>query len=150
MMPAVNLRTARSQDIVACAAILNAWIDETDWMPRIHTPEAVLKHYQVVVFQQQRMFVAQTDGAIAGMMALSQDGFVTALYVSQDFRRHGIGTLLIERAKDELTQSVSLWTFQANAGAREFYRRQGFFEVNRTDGDNDEGLPDILLEWRAQ
>jgi ribosomal protein S18 acetylase RimI-like enzyme len=148
-MAKATIRTARSQDITACAAILNAWIDETDWMPRLHTPEAVVKHYQTEVFQQRQLFVAEVEGAVAGMMALSRDGFVTALYVDSPFRCRGIGTLLVARAKDELGTPVGLWTFQANAVALEFYRQRGFFEVNRTDGDNEEGLPDILLEWRA-
>jgi ribosomal protein S18 acetylase RimI-like enzyme len=148
-MAKATIRTARSQDIAACAAILNAWIDETEWMPRIHAPEAVVKHYQTEVFQHRLLFAAEVEGAIAGMMALSRDGFITALYVDSAFRRRGIGSLLVARAKDELGASVRLWTFQANASARKFYRRCEFFEVNRTDGDNEEGLPDILLEWRA-
>jgi putative acetyltransferase len=42
---------------------------------------------------------------------------------------------------------LSLWTFQANEGARRFYAREGFAEVRMTEGDNEEGLPDVLLEW---
>jgi putative acetyltransferase len=38
---------------------------------------------------------------------------------------------------------LSLWTFQANERAR----REGFAEVRMTEGDNKEGLPDVLLEW---
>jgi hypothetical protein len=42
-----------------------------------------------------------------------------------------------------------LWTFVANAGARRFYAREGFVEARRTEGENEEGLPDVLLTWRA-
>ena len=42
-----------------------------------------------------------------------------------------------------------LWTFVANAPARRFYAREGFVEVRRTGGENEEGLPDVLLKWRA-
>ncbi len=33
--------------------------------------------------------------------------------------------------------------------ARCFYSREGFSEIRRTNGDNEEGLPDIPLECRA-
>ena len=40
-----------------------------------------------------------------------------------------------------------LWTFAANTGARRFYERHGFVATRRTDGDNEEGAPDILYVW---
>jgi ribosomal protein S18 acetylase RimI-like enzyme len=149
MSTTVNIRTARSQDIAACAAILNEWIDETDWMPRVHTHGDVLHYYQTEVFHHRKLFVAVTAGKVGGMMVLSKDGLVSALYVGGGYRRRGIGSHLIERAKREMGDAVSLWTFQANATALAFYTHRGFHEINRTDGDNEEGLPDVLLEWRA-
>ena len=59
----------------------------------------------------------------------------------------GIGSRLLERAKAERPDGLDLWTFQANTGARRFYERHGFVEVARTDGDNEEGEPDIRLRW---
>jgi hypothetical protein len=47
-----------------------------------------------------------------------------------------------------MPQGFSLWTFQANLGARRFYERHGCRQVRRTDGDNEENLPDILYEYR--
>ena len=45
---------------------------------------------------------------------------------------------------------LTLWTFQANDGARRFYAREGFREVEFTDGaGNAEKLPDVRLEWTA-
>ena len=41
-----------------------------------------------------------------------------------------------------------LWTFQSNHGARRFYERHGFVAVQHTDGDNEEGAPDVRYEWR--
>jgi hypothetical protein len=61
----------------------------------------------------------------------------------------GAGSLLLAKAKAELPQGFSLWTFQANLGARRFYERHGLTETRRTRGaDNEECLPDILYEWR--
>jgi hypothetical protein len=36
----------------------------------------------------------------------------------------------------------------ANEGARRFYARQGFVEIGRSEGENEEGLPDVLFRWR--
>jgi len=55
---------------------------------------------------------------------------------------------LLDRAK-EGRREVDLWTFVANGAARAFYRREGFREIRTTPGDNEEGLPDILLRWTA-
>jgi ribosomal protein S18 acetylase RimI-like enzyme len=150
MSTSVRIRAARSQDIAACASILNEWIDETDWMPRVHTREAVEQFYRDVVFQERKLFVAEMEGKISGLMALTSDAMVSALYVGRTFRRRGIGSHLVNRAKRELGDVVSLWTFQANTGAQTFYSAHGFREINRTDGDNEEGLPDILMEWQAE
>lgn len=145
----VSVRAARSQDMVACAEILNAWIDETSWMPRIHARENVVKHYQREVAAERRTLVAVVDSAIAGFASLSRDGFVTALYIERKFRRRGIGGLLLTRVKSELGRQARVWTFQANLPAQAFYARHGFVESNRTSGDNEENLPDILLEWQS-
>lgn len=144
-----QLRLARSQDMAACAKILNDWIDETEWLPRLHSHEEVVKHYQTVVASERRSFVVASGSRIAGMMALGTDHLVTALYVGAAFRRQGVGHMLLDCAKRECGSDVSLWTFQKNVAAQQFYLHEGFVEINRTDGDNEEGLPDMLLEWRA-
>ena len=44
--------------------------------------------------------------------------------------------------------ALTLWTFQANVAARAFYIREGFSEVETSAGEgNDEGLPDVRLDW---
>lgn len=50
----------------------------------------------------------------------------------------------------QATGPVELWTFVANTGAQSFYRREGFAEMRRTDGDNEEHLPDILYRWQPE
>jgi ribosomal protein S18 acetylase RimI-like enzyme len=148
MSTSVNIRNVRSQEIAACAAIHNAWIDETDWMPRLHSAEAVADYYRNSVYPDQRLMVAETAGEIAGMMSVTRDDVVSGLYVGSRFRRRGIGSHFIERAKRELGGVIKLWTFQANTNAQSFYQNRDFVEINRTDGDNEEGLPDVLLEWQ--
>ncbi len=143
------LRPARTQDMAACAAILNAWIDETEWMPRIHPHDDVVRHYKTVVANERKVFVVAAENKIAGFTAFGTDHLVTALYVDRNYRRQGVGRLLLNCAKRYCDSDVSLWTFQKNQSAIDFYGHEGFVEINRTDGDNEEGLPDLLMEWRA-
>ncbi len=138
------IRAAKLRDMPACAEIVNAWIDATSWMPRVHSPEEVAEFYRDTVFERFEVFVAEREEQIAGMIALAPDNTVSALYVHDAYRGQGVGKALLDHARNEATGPVQLWTFAANRGAQAFYEREGFKEVRRTDGDNEEHLPDIL------
>ena len=70
------------------------------------------------------------------------------LYVDPAAQGRGIGAALLDLAKARNPGGLQLWTFQINAGARRFYAREGFVEVERTDGAaNEEREPDIRLTW---
>lgn len=131
------LRPGTPADAAFCAGILNAWIDATPWMPRIHGAASVEDHYRKVVLPLRKVMIAE-GGFVAANGAL-----VTALYLAPEARGHGLGAQLLDAVRDGTQR---LWTFVANEGARRFYARQGFAETRRTNGDNEEGLPDILLE----
>jgi GNAT superfamily N-acetyltransferase len=145
----VVLRSAVPEDAAACAAILNGWIDATEWVPRVHGPDDVARYYRDHVLATCEVTVAERSGAIAGFLALGADGFVSALYLAPEARGRGIGAALVAVAKARCPGGLTLWTFVANGPARRFYARQGFAEVRRTDGDNEERLPDVLLAWRG-
>ena len=134
------IRAAIPGDADAMGAILSGWIDATPWMPRIHTRE------QDAAFCASLVPHAWIAGDRAAFMAL-KDGEMDALYVAEGARRQGRGSALVAHAKS-LSPHLSLWTFQANAQARAFYAAHGFAEAERTEGDNDERLPDIRLTWR--
>ena len=68
------------------------------------------------------------------------------LYLAPAARRQGSARRW-SRGQGGGPTGLTLWTFAANAAARRFYAAQGFVELRRTDGDNEEGLPDILLAW---
>ena len=74
-------------------------------------------------------------------------GWIEQLYVDPQWTNRGLGSALVDHAKSESTGSLELWTFAGNIGAQRFYQRHGFIEVHRTDGDNEEGEPDIKYRW---
>jgi GNAT superfamily N-acetyltransferase len=73
---------------------------------------------------------------------------VGGLYLAPEARGRGVGRALVAAAKARRPEGLTLWTFVANEGARRFYAREGFVEVGRTEGENEEGLADVLLAWK--
>ena len=139
----LTLRPATPTDAGAVGAILSEFVDDTPWMPRIHTRAEDLAHAGDLIARGW-VTVAETDG-VQGFLARDGED-IQALYLTAPARGQGIGRALIEDAKAR-SPRLMLWTFVANEGARRFYDTHGFREVTRTTGDNDEGLPDIRLLW---
>lgn len=82
--------------------------------------------------------------------AEEQTGVITHLFVHPDHQRQGIGAMLLDDALTRFAAPLHLWCFEANAPARALYEGRNFQVVERTDGTrNDEGLPDLLYEWRG-
>lgn len=143
----VTLRKASAADAPACGRILQNWLDRTDWVPDLHDLHETEDFLRDTLIAQGHTTLAVAGGRIAGFLS-RDNSFVKALYVAEGFRGVGIGAALLNRAKTE-TPRLTLWTFVANVAARRFYAREGFVELERTQGDNEEKLPDILLEWRS-
>jgi Acetyltransferase (GNAT) family len=59
---------------------------------------------------------------------------VEHLYVRPDLLRRGIGSALLQRAKERSSSGFRLWVFQENVPARRFYERHGLRLVEATDG----------------
>ena len=138
---------ARDSDADAIADILSDWIDETDWMPRIHT-RAEDRGFGHFLLDKTSVTVARRGGQVLGFLA-RQGEVVHALYIVGAARRQGVGQALLDAVKQRADR-LELWTFQANEPAQAFYRAQGFAEAERTDGSgNDEKLPDLRMVWQA-
>ncbi|MCU0939454.1 MAG: GNAT family N-acetyltransferase [Burkholderiaceae bacterium] len=97
---------------------------------------------------------ASDSGELLAMLSLApadaEVHLIERLYVAADRVGTGLGSELLAFAlapEQRRGRLVRLWTFQANAGARRFYERQGFVPVRFTDGrDNIERCPDVLYE----
>ena len=96
--------------------------------------------------------VAVQGNEIVGMMALARDegvGWIDQMYLHPEAVGRGLGSQLLERAKQQLDAPIRLYTFQANELARRFYERHGFIARAYSDGsENEERCPDVLYEWR--
>jgi GNAT superfamily N-acetyltransferase len=117
--------------------------------PGIHDAEDVRGYFASHIVEDCELWVAEHDGALAGILVLDGD-FVDQLYVEPGLTGRGIGSALLAVAKRQRPAGLQLWTFQSNAGAQRFYERHGFIAVRRTDGhDNEERAPDVLYACGA-
>lgn len=120
--------------------------------PLAHSDAEVRQWVADVLIPTGGVRVAVIQNKLVGMMAWSHDGLVDwidHLYIHPSVVGCGIGSQLLERAKQELGLVIRLYTFQANTGACRFYERHGFRVVALSDGHaNEERRPDALYEFR--
>jgi len=144
-----RLRPARSTDAGKLGDILGAAIRGFDWKPVLHSGAEDIAHCGRMI-DRGWVTVAVDDEtrAVLGFIA-REDTRVHALFVAEAARGQGIGAALLQDAMDR-SEELTLWTFEANDGARRFYDRFGFAESARGDGSaNEERLPDVQLRWTA-
>jgi GNAT superfamily N-acetyltransferase len=116
----------------------------------VHSDDDVRAWFASHVLPECELWVAEDEaGSLAGIMVLSGP-WLDQLYVEPTMTGRGIGAELLRLAKRERPQGLRLWTFASNTAAQRFYERHRFVEAERTDGDNEEGAPDILYVWNGQ
>jgi GNAT superfamily N-acetyltransferase len=146
------LRRALPEDSAAIARVFKAAVqDAMPWLPELHTAEEDRRYFREHVLAGMEVWAVERDGEIAGFTALgTRDGvdFLEHIYVVPNQQRQGLGSELLDRAKERRPQGFRLWVFQRNAEARSFYERHGLRLVELTDGSaNEEREPDALYEW---
>jgi GNAT superfamily N-acetyltransferase len=118
--------------------------------PLAHSDREIRQWVADALIPSGGVTVAAIDNEVIGMMALSRDGqldWIDQLYLHPSAVGRGIGTLLLERGKQELGPVIRLYTFQANAASRRFYERHGFQPVAVSEGAlNEEHSPDVQYE----
>ena len=123
------------------------------YAPLAHSDDEVRNYVSQILIPTMEVIVPLINGKIVGMIALSQEagtGWIEQFYMHPSVAGKGIGTQMLEMAKDRMGAPIRLYTFQANQGARRFYERHGFQAIAFGDGsDNEERCPDVLYEWQA-
>ena len=129
---------------------LAAWRATFDFPPA-HPDEDVRTWLATEMLPSHETWVAtDPDGRVVALMALSTS-MIEQLYVTPDRAGIGIGSRLVDLAKERRPAGLELYCFAVNHRARRFYERHGFVAVATGDGlGNQEGQPDIRYAWRPE
>lgn len=142
------IRPARPDDGPAIAAISReARARAMPWLAVVHSRQEDIAYFSHTVLAEQSVLIAESEGERAGFAAVSGP-WLHHLYVAPRHWNSQIGTALLVRVQAS-HEKLELWTFQQNEGARRFYRRHGFREVEYSDGHrNEEHEPDVRMVWQ--
>lgn len=117
------------------------------YLPTVHTDEDMRQWIPAYLVRNSEVWVAELGSDIVAIMALEHD-YLDQLYVAPANQRHGVGDMLLVKAKERSPHRLRLHTFQRNTPARRFYERRGFVAIELSDGArNEEREPDVLYEW---
>ena len=138
------LRLAKSSDAPICAAIVNSWIDNTKWMPRIHSPDLITQMIKDGI--PIREFWVIGDPVLGYLSFNVEAQQIMGLYVARP--GIGLGRALLEQVK--LGKSyIKLWSHSANTAAHRFYLREGF-KILGNEKMGSDGIKEICFEWVRQ
>jgi len=140
----IKVRRATEADAPACARIVDAWIEATEWMARDIDYDGLVKVLTDGMVTRE-IFVA--GDPVVGYLAFQPEkAHITGFYCAR--QGHGIGKALLDHLK-EGRDYLRLNTHVPNVAAQRFYRREGFMPVTEMDGDRPEAPRELRMEWRA-
>lgn len=144
-MSELTLRAASTADAPAIAGVILEARRAMTYLPVVHTDDQAARHFFEVV-ERSAVEVAVADGAVIGF-ATVRHGWLEHLNVLPAHQSAGVGSRLIDWAKETSPGGLDLWVFQRNNRAHALYLAHGWRDVLCTDGDNEEGQPDIRMHW---
>jgi len=145
---ALIIRQLELADVDAAAGVHRRAFDQAlPWLTGLHTPDEDRWFYRERVFTGCQVHGAFESDALAGIIAFRSD-WIDQLYVLPEVQGCGVGSELLQVAKQRACDCLQLWTFQRNLRARRFYEVRGFTLVEETDGaGNEEKEPDARYLW---
>lgn len=147
---AVEIRRAKSNEAHEVAAVFIAsQADALPFLRALHDDAETVAFITEDVFTKDDVWVAHDGERIVGMMALAAT-HIDHLYLLPAHYRRGVGSMLIDKAKELHPENLTLYAFAVNTRARAFYEHHGFSPIEFGDGSgNEAGQPDVLYEWRG-
>mgnify|MGYP000350113738 CR=1 FL=1 len=136
-----EVRRAELRDVAGMAAIVNGWIDDTEWMQR-DLPSEEIENSLSKGLELREIWVA--GDPVQGYLSLEvEKAHIWGFYCAETGA--GIGKKLLDQAKAG-RDFLSLNTPVSTQLAQEFYLREGFKPV----GELDEGKPSTLVSLEGR
>lgn len=110
-----------------------------------HTIEDQTNYFLTTVLPDNAVRIVLRGADVVAFVAASTES-IAQLYVHVDYQGIGIGSKLLQWAKDRSDGRLSLYTFDRNERAKRFYENRGFKIVARGFEETWQ-LADIRYEW---
>jgi GNAT superfamily N-acetyltransferase len=104
-------------------------------------------YFQNRILRDNRVWVADAQNRPVAFMAINGE-FIDQLYIHPDRWRKGIGTALLNLARELSPHHLWLYTLQVNVRARAFYEKNGFVAEKFGVSPPPELEPDVEYHWR--
>ena len=114
-----------------------------------HTLDDARSFFRRRILADCAVWVAEEAGVLPGLIAISADDWIRQLSVFPEHQRRGIGTRLLQHAKDTAHSELRLYTLQRNLPARRFYEKHGFRAIAFGTSPAPENEPDVQYLWQA-
>jgi GNAT superfamily N-acetyltransferase len=148
----MEIRPAREDEIEPLTQLFIRARNEMHYLPRV--PDEAAVPIAAGIRGHEEVWVAEEDGRLLGFFGIEHSTNLDApvlekIYVEPAEQNRGVGSTLLDKAKELRPAELYLWVFQKNP-ARRLYERHGFELVELTDGaDNMEREPDALYRWNG-
>jgi len=145
---AVRLRPYRSDDFEAAVELwYESWHHNFPDLSHPWTYAEWKRRFQEKVAANTAIWLAERDGQLAGFIVLRKaDGCLDQIFVKPAMQRQGIGTILLNKAKELSPDGITLDTLQSNARSRRFYEKHGF-RPGQVGINPNNGQPNIEYHW---
>lgn len=148
----MEIRRARDEEIESLTELFIRACNQRDYLPEV--PQEAAVPIAKRIREHEEVWVAEEEGRLLGFLGIEHSTNLDApvlekLYVEPAEQNLGVGTALLDKAKELRPDELYLWVFQKNP-ARRLYERHGFELVKLTDGAaNMEREPDALYRWNG-
>ncbi|MEL6588074.1 MAG: GNAT family N-acetyltransferase [Pseudomonadota bacterium] len=137
-------RPGTAHDGAACAQVIVDWNAETPWLGPMNDFATVAAWWRGCLRHVPTSWVAEDNGAVVGF-CVREDDNITGLYVCRAARGTEVGKHLLDLAKRDCAW-ITVWAYDKNVRARQFYRREGCIEISR-EVDDRTALIDVEHRW---
>lgn len=114
-------------------------VDHHGWEEQLNYLETIVAEHSVY------LGIEEDTDKVVGMMAVGGSE-LDQLYIHVDYQGMGIGSQLLNLAKELSPGKLQLYTFEVNKMAQLFYEKHGFTIIARGI-ESQSGMADIRYEW---
>lgn len=139
------IRELRKEDI---NDIMEIWKKSTIKAHKFIPEDYWIKNYSVVketYIPISETFIYEENGKNKGFISIIDDKFIGALFVDVNVQGQGIGTKLIEFAKQKCKE-LSLAVYKNNEKSVDFYKKVGF-TIEKEQINEDSNKKEFIMSW---